>query len=97
MSDPAIEAAKLAWAANEALDGIEYTPGEGGLWSPDSMETAAREALAPLRDLHRPFDPSAVRYATHGGNEIVCNHCLGPRKWPCPTALYLYTTEELEQ
>lgn len=61
------------------------------------MEAAAREALKPLRDLHRPFDPSAVRYATHGGNEIVCNHCLGPRKWPCPTALYLYTTEELEQ
>ncbi|OMC44727.1 hypothetical protein A5742_27535 [Mycolicibacterium fortuitum] len=50
MSDPAIEAAQRAWASNEALDGIDYSPGEGGFWTPDAMEAAAREALKPIRD-----------------------------------------------
>lgn len=50
MSDPAVEAAQRAWSANEALDGIHYEPGDGGLWTPDAMEAAAREMAKPIRD-----------------------------------------------
>lgn len=56
---------------------------------------AAREALEPIRDRHRPFD-RPVRYMSKE-TERVCAHCLGPRKWPCPDALDSYTTEELER
>lgn len=93
MTDPAIEAAQRAWAANETLDGIDYNPGEGGLWAPDAMESAAREALKPIRDLHRPFITNDPR----SPHDVVCNHCLGPKVWPCSTARFAYTTEELER
>ena len=92
MADPAIEAAQRAWVANEALDGIAYCPGEGGLWTPDAMEAAAREALKPLRELHRP---------TPIGWETFCEHCVEycepvrHKQWPCHTAKLIYTTEEL--
>lgn len=55
-------------------------------------EVGADEALKPLRDMHRPFATNDPR----SPYDVVCNHCLGPKKWPCPTALYLYSTEELQ-
>lgn len=80
MSDPAVE------AAQRCAD--RY-----GIASFHVMATAAREALAPIRELHRPFD----RAVTYGSDETVkvCNHCLGPIPWPCTTAIYAYTSEEL--
>lgn len=93
MADPAIEAAQRAWVANEALDGIAYCPGEGGLWTPDAMEAAAREALKPIRELHR------LVTVPDGGR--VCHSCWNSfgeyMRWPCPTAQLIYTTEELAQ
>ena len=83
MSDPAIEAARRAWAVR----GDES--GEVTRLSVD----AAREALAPIRDLHRPFVTNDPR----SPHDVVCNHCLGPKVWPCATARLAYTTEELEQ
>lgn len=91
MSDPAVEAAQRAWASNEALDGIDYSPGEGGFWTPDAMEAAAREALKPIRELHVPVvhddEHTSERWAE-------CRECLGAH-WPCATAELIYTTEEL--
>lgn len=56
---------------------------------------AAREALAPYRDRHRPFD-RPIRYGSTE-TERVCNYCLGPKKWPCPDAMDGYSAEELAQ
>ena len=53
---------------------------------------AAREALAPLRELHRPYEPPGTSRSPY---DVVCNHCLGPRKWPCATAKLIYPSEEL--
>ncbi|ORA02131.1 hypothetical protein BST17_24790 [Mycolicibacterium bacteremicum] len=85
MSDPAIEAAKRAWS-REGWGRGEPQLSEGAL-----AIAAASEALAPLRDIHRPF----TRDYPGGDNRTVCNHCLGPVDWPCLTARYLYTSDEL--
>lgn len=89
MSDPVIEAAQRAWVANEALDGIAYSPGEGGLWTPDAMEAAAREALRPIRELHYPRENSVSAMYP----DPLCN-C--DQDWPCETAKLIYTTEEIQ-
>lgn len=84
MTDPAVEAAQRAW------DAITHD----AMMSPRAVtESAAREALEPIRDLHRPF----MRNYPGEASRIVCNHCLGPRDWPCTTARYAYTAEELER
>lgn len=59
----------------------------------DHMEAAAREALAPIKELHRPLDRSNLPYSVD--NRVVCNHCLGPIDWPCPTSLLIYSSDEL--
>ena len=58
----------------------------------DSMTSPAR-IIADLKTLHRPFD----RPVTYGSSETVrvCNHCLGPQKWPCTTARYMGETDEV--
>ena len=52
---------------------------------------AAREALKPLRSRHR-------KVRTLNGD--VCHHCWNSMgyymQWPCPDALDIYSTEELE-
>lgn len=57
------------------------------------MLDAAREALKPLRELHRPLDRPISWGNTQ--TERVCHHCLGPVKWPCLTARLVYSSEEL--
>lgn len=78
MSDPAVEAAQRAlpmFASN--------TPHQ-------SMIDAAREALAPLRELHRNVDE---------WGEPVCAYCMGHDgwhlDWPCDTARLIYPSEDL--
>lgn len=91
MTDPAIE------ATQRAIGKVQRS--EPYRWA----ESGAREALAPLRELHRPFSRPASCYSRSNmitcysrSNMItVCNHCLGPRDWPCPTARLIYSTEEL--
>lgn len=129
MSNPVVEAAQRAWASNEALEGIKYSPGEGGIWTPDAMESAAREALEPLRKLHRKSPiynlaedcdicsdddeniqaQHTVIDSTYGEYlctatvcAYTCAYCSelrGPDQdlpdWPCETAMYLYSAEEL--
>ena len=79
MSDPAIEAAQRA---DEMCD--------DGAWIDGGRElsvTAAREALAPIRELHKPS----------GDDCQCCTHCIECEQlWPCGTARLIYTTEELQ-
>lgn len=85
MSDPAADAAQRAMGECIAACG---DPGEQlGAVLNDLSRAAAREALLPLRELHRPVDGDP------GGYMKVCQHC--DTAWPCEDALSLYTTEEL--
>ncbi len=86
MTDPAIEAARKAV--------------NGGLGFPNGpvdafAVQAAREALEPIRDRHRPFDRPVGFMSKE--TERVCTYCMGPKKWPCLDALDAYSTEELEK
>ena len=85
--DPAVQAAQRAFARIEN-DELTYAPERA-----KDMIAAAREALAPIREMHRPFQ--RVDYPGADGR-TVCNHCLGPTDWPCLTARLCYTTDELE-
>jgi len=92
--DPAVEAARAAWALHGKpawlFDKPEH-PWNGGM-SLDLI-ASAREALAPIRSRHRPL----TRHVSYGSPETerVCVYCLGPVKWPCLDAIDAYSTEEL--
>lgn len=80
MTDPAVDAAQRAY----------------GVFIGEATErgfaiAAAREALKPIRELHRHgiWEPTGKPYCIH------CRH--REVEWPCPTARLIYTTEELEQ
>ncbi|WVX88133.1 hypothetical protein SEA_LITNINMCQUEEN_77 [Gordonia phage LitninMcQueen] len=89
--DPAIAAAQRAWDARyegrmvSAVDSAAHN-GVGAL-----TIAAAREALAPLRELHKPIAMCGV---------IVCIHCRtatgASASWPCSSAALLYSSSELE-
>ncbi|AHB29766.1 hypothetical protein GRADUATION_70 [Mycobacterium phage Graduation] len=87
MKDPAVEAAQRAWKAQYDLD----TPP----W-PTAI-VAAREALEPIRELHRPRWSNCINACCSGEDcrlrDRVCEHC--EVDWPCDTAKLIYTTEEL--
>lgn len=55
------------------------------------MVTAAREALAPIRALHKPSVDECH----------CCRHCVEcgdiGTGWPCDTARLIYTSSELEE
>lgn len=87
--DPAVEAAETVLLSVKGF-------GEVGKVGEALVLASAREALAPLRTIHRPFDRRTMEFANKSDPyTIVCNHCLGPVKWPCPTASYLYTDQEI--
>lgn len=80
-SNPAVAAANRVHEANL-----------GRLIGHDTVVAAAREALAPIRELHKPV----LRYRTglmEDGFYTSCDHCDGD--WPCDTARLIYTSEEL--
>lgn len=81
--DPAVEAARLAIS--------RFSTGTH-LYPRSVAVEAAREALAPVRDVHRRFE--RVGYPGADGR-VVCSHCLGPVDWPCATARLVYSAEEL--
>ncbi|QGF20186.1 hypothetical protein SEA_SIXAMA_7 [Gordonia phage Sixama] len=97
--DPAISASK------RALD-IMFSEGRVARSlshiAEDATLIAAREALVPLRKIHRPI---AVKRWGLGGPEVVCSSCLltiahGERfndLWPCRSARFLYTDSEIEE
>jgi len=79
VSDPAVEAARryaatLAYGFHSRLTGAD-------------LIFAAREALAPLRELHKP----RVRCCDECGR--ICDEC--EFDWPCETAKLIYREDEL--
>jgi len=89
MSDPAVEAALRAWIKPRGAWARPHFDPTNRLEL--ALTDAAREALKPIRELHR-------RYATNDPRspyDVVCNHCLGPKQWPCLTARLVYSDEEL--
>ena len=75
VTDPAIEAAKRA--------GMSRFPPRSRLLA----MTAAREALAPLRELHK------LTVDVHGRPGRICDDCEW--EWPCPSAKLIYREDEL--
>lgn len=81
-----LEGAKAASrACDRPIDDYEFNH------TGSCLVSAAREALAPLKDIHRPF----TRDYVGGDGRTVCSHCLGPVDWPCLTARLVYAEEEL--
>lgn len=79
--------------------GAEHT-----VW--DEATTAAREALAPIRKLHRRNRPddgacqgyTGLRYGYLDDWCVECSEQSGREygtPWPCDTALLIFTSEEL--
>lgn len=92
MSDPAVDAAARAFAQVED-DDLAYASER----DKSGFITAAREALAPIRDIHFPRDVY-VRHMATGDvvTERACDHCGdGYAEWPCATAKLIYPSEEL--
>lgn len=97
-TDPAILAAQRAWES-EGWGG-PGRPLEEGMSEGNLAKAAAREALAPIRDLHKRHrdlewdgewsDP----YCQTCAHEFYGDLCYQP--WPCTTAKLVYSTEELE-
>lgn len=85
MSDPAIEAAQRALESHT-----------GGVLQ---MADIAREALKPIRELHKPLFVEA-QDAT-GTDAELCDVCRNERgyrvEWPCETAKLIYSAEELAE
>lgn len=81
-ADPAIAAAQRAMSNPE----VEAAWIDGGN---DLAIAAAREALAPLRELHQPSDDECR----------CCKHCIECGSigmgWPCDTAKLIYPESEL--
>ena len=77
MSDPAVEAAKRAWPWQPAT--------QPSIPPLQLAEAAAREALAPIREMHRK-EP--------GGHWPKCHECR--YAWPCATAYLVYREDELQ-
>lgn len=76
MSDPAAAAARRALVTNR---------GHGN--STACEIDSAREALKPIRELHKQA------YRVDSPEGMCCTH--DGHRWPCPTARLVYSTEEL--
>lgn len=80
MTDPAVEAAKRA-AEKVMVCGL------GSKLYPSDLILAAREALSPLRELHK------LTSDEYGRPGLICDDC--DHDWPCPTARLIYRGDEL--
>lgn len=80
MSDPAISATIRAW------DAIAEVGRDGSLLNSWAVaKRSAREALTPIRKLHYKLQ-----------NHDLCATCWRDNQpWPCETAKWIYTPEEL--
>lgn len=79
MTDPAVEAAKRV--------GETLPYGFFSRLTSSDLIAAAREALAPLRELHKRV--------TDDGGRPGCATCGWVDGWPCSTAEHLYREDEL--
>lgn len=81
-------------SANDSSDEELREPRAVFIAAAPSLVRGLLADLESLRELHRPFARPAS-YFSRSNMITVCNHCLGPRDWPCPTARLIYSTEEL--
>ena len=91
MSDPAVEAAQRAWVKHhgDTWDGPAHLNPQRAL-----TLSATREALAPLRSLHKPCAPYMNDNPYQPQTMIRdCDEC--DYRWPCDTAILIYPSEEL--
>jgi len=79
MTDPAVE------AANRVGKTLPY--GFFSKLTSSDLIAAAREALAPLKELHKRV--------TDDGGRPGCATCGWVDGWPCSTAEHLYREDEL--
>ncbi|BBY78911.1 hypothetical protein H7I53_18135 [Mycolicibacterium pulveris] len=96
MSDPAVEAAQRQLAAQFGHDWSSMK-----LIVPTALRVrteVAREALKPIRELHKPIWGNCGHMCCSGEEcrmrTRVCGHDYD--EWPCDTAKLVYTTEELD-
>ncbi|MGB3707622.1 hypothetical protein [Gordonia sp. (in: high G+C Gram-positive bacteria)] len=94
--DPATEHDPVAEAAARAVDK------DPNVYTLDA-KAGAREALAPIRELHKPMtaDERESRWLSWWRDDDgdICRECTSSwavAQWPCPTAKLCYTTEELQ-
>jgi hypothetical protein len=88
MSNPALKAARRAWDSRKL---VVNRPAH-------YMEAAAREALKPVRELHKPFWENCINACCCSGEQ--CKHrsrlCAGcDEYWPCATAKLVYAADDL--
>ena len=96
-TDPAKDAADRAWDATKTTGVIpDENPWEQSI-------AAAREALKPIRALHRPMTDDELRETWPGmvgGDRVLCVACSDDDRYTelrdCATAQLVYTTTELE-
>lgn len=89
MPDPAVDAAQRVCEANEDLVHVEPYA---------ALEAAAREALAPIRELHT--SRWSCGNPRHTNPEYGCPECATACAecgdyWPCDTARLVYRKDEL--
>ena len=88
MSDPATEAVQRSWPRWRKL--VSNRPRV-------YMEVAAREAVKPIRQLHKPQWNNCINACCSGEQcrhrNQVCEHDYD--EWPCDTAKLAYTSEEV--
>ena len=79
MTDPAVE------AANRVGKTLPY--GFSSKLTSRHLIFAAREALAPLKELHK------LTRDEYGRPGLICDDCEW--EWPCPSAKRIYREDEL--
>jgi len=89
VSDPAVEAAKGAFANMPIMVEAAGTQPVLKALVLEVGAAAAREALRPIRELHY-----SVGAGTPTG-EFAEKCCTCPEYWPCETARLVYAAEEL--
>lgn len=78
MNDPAVEAGRRVCPGTDSPTVLSIFR---------IAEAGAREALKPIRELHKPHP------GQHAAGSDVCGGCR--LIWPCETARLVYTSEEL--
>lgn len=91
--DPAIAAAQRAWDARYVgrLVSVVESAAHDGLGA--LAIAAAREALAPLRELHKPSFDGDEPYCATCCHTLLDDYELSYQVWPCDTARLLYSPE----
>lgn len=93
-----MDAARRYWAEVEPDCPLQDDIEEWGMGGAIASG-AAREALAPIRELHRPHTEDGWEdepYCLTCAHETRTSRDLSYQPWPCATARLAYTTSELE-